>query len=369
MLLSVSEVDLLRLLRWCRYLPEQEVCSVFSADTVEILLQYRLIGFYRGFGCYVLTQRGNAFLDEQLPAVLPPAVRPAYQTEDYLRRARTARLALTAYRAGLSVFLTDPAVLEENGSCYLTAIARCRGKNPWGSSRMAALLRIGDLVCGAYYVGKGIGGIDLANELGAFRNSTARLKKVVPGLIYTGESYESILSELEREDDTASKRTSYRDAFQRLTYPVFLLPFGEVGAQQLAMMRRADYRQRMVKAALGNAYRPPPPDRPAWDAIFKGTALVMAADMDFKRIEIAIDSAGKDGLPPPYLVSLKGQERVLLKRYKSKGLAGGVFMFNAEKPEIRREIGVYTPPDRPFTTEEGGVIRAPLIKDHRRGRK
>lgn len=365
-LFSVAEVDFLRLIRWCRYLPCEETADLFTTDTVNTLLHFKLIVPCRGRGLYALTRAGDRFLDTHMPDMLPAAVRPAYREKDILRRERIARFTLAAYRAGLSVFQRSLAALDSEGACYLIAQARTQGKNPWGSTRVAAIAHLGKRICAVHYVGENVGGIAYSDELGAFRNNTAKLKETGRGMIFTGESYEEIFTELRREGDgTQTLFTSYREAYRRLAYPVFLIPSNEIGARQMHMMLQPDYRRYMTAAALGTAYQPPPKERPEWDAMFKGTAFLMAADMDLKRIDLAIRRAKRDGLPPVYLVALKGQEKVLLRRYKDNGLAGGVFTFN-EKEKVRQATELYVPSDRPFETEKGVVVRAPLIQDTRK---
>ena len=361
MLFSVGEVDALRLLRWCRYVSAQDLVSVFSEETLAVLLSFKLITRYEKGGAYVLTNAGHRFLNSYLPN-MPPHVRPSYRESDFTKRSQTARFFLTAYQAGLSVFQTRPSCLEINGSCYLTAQGRGRGSNPWGSTRIAAVLRLGNLICGVHYVGEPAGQVVVSDEIRTFQNNTAHVKGTAHSFVYTGESYDSILSELAKPyDEGSKKRASYAEAFHRLPQPVFLIPSDRIGSQQLRIMCRADYRTRMTHAALGAAYHPSPTQYADWDAMFRGTAFLMAADMDLKRIDRAVQYAKADRFPPVYMVALKGQEKILLKRYKSTGLAQGVFTFKTDRPEIQRDLQLYVPPMRQFETEKGDVVLAPHL--------
>ena len=136
--------------------------------------------------------------------------------ENYKKNDNDAVL-LAAYRGGMSVFTTDTEALEQCGSIYPTFLSRAKGMNPWGSTRIAALVRLGDMICGAHYVESGIGNISLTDEMNALNNSTARFKDIARGLIYTGESYDAILSGLdETEEQSQSRLVSYGAAFRKL---------------------------------------------------------------------------------------------------------------------------------------------------------
>ena len=59
------------------------------------------------------------------------------------------------------------------------------------------------------------------------------------------------------------------------------------------IMAVPDYRVKLAKLMLRSAYRPPPEDAPAWDAIYQNRPFVIGADMNLRRIDAAIASAKK----------------------------------------------------------------------------
>ena len=75
-------------------------------------------------------------------------------------------------------------------------IARNRGSNPWGSTRVAALLHTGDLMCAVHWVSPGIGCVALTDELTAFQNHTAAIPAKQRGMILPQIVMREILSEL-----------------------------------------------------------------------------------------------------------------------------------------------------------------------------
>ncbi len=142
MIFTTRDLDILRFLRWCRFVLAKDLTGVFSKGEVQNLEILRLIKLYQPAQAYTLTAAGNRLLDAAFPK-LPAAVAPAYKAADTLRRIRQAKLMTTAYQAGVSVFTTDVSALCEQ-AMFLPMIARTRGFNPWGSTRVAALVHTGD---------------------------------------------------------------------------------------------------------------------------------------------------------------------------------------------------------------------------------
>ena len=131
-----------------------------------------------------------------------------------------------------------------------------------------------------------------------------------------------------------------------------------------------DYMRKLRLPAVeitGSVEMPPPADHPEWDAIFQSTPLVMAVDMELRRIDAAIRSAKEEGLGQVSIVALKEQApAVLSRRYRDKGLA----RFFTLAPDALATLGdmtLYTPSRRQYETPEGDVIDAPLIQADRKG--
>ena len=74
---------------------------------------------------------------------MPGNARLAHTAADTIRRTRVSSVTVTAYQAGLDVFTTELASLEQSGAYFLPMLMRGKGVNPWRNSRIAALLRLG----------------------------------------------------------------------------------------------------------------------------------------------------------------------------------------------------------------------------------
>ena len=362
MIFTTRDLDILRFLRWCRFATEEDFLRVFSNAEVQNLRFLHLMKYYLPARAYTLTAAGNRLLDTAFPK-LPAAVAPAYKPADTIRRIRQSRLMTTAYQAGVSVFTTDVSALCEQ-AMFLPMIARNRGSNPWGSTRVAALLHTGDLMCAIHWVSPGIGCVALTDELTAFQNHTAAIPAKQRAIIFAASSYEEILSELDTVQEKQNTRLqSYREVYDCLKLPLFLLPCNGTGCLQFRIMGVPNYRELLARIILKSHYVPPPAGRPMYDALYQGVPFVMAADMNLRRIDAAVETARSDGLSQIALAALPEQvETVLNRRYRETGKARVFTITDAALRELLGSIAPYAPPDLPFYTSEGSVLDVPPLK-------
>ena len=362
MIFTTRDLDILRFLRWCRFVLAEDLTGAFSKAEVQNLEILRLIKLYQPAQAYTLTAAGNRLLDTAFPK-LPAAVAPAYKAADTIRRIRQAKLVTTAYQAGVPVFTADVSALCEQ-TMFLPMIARNRGTNPWGSTRVAALLHTGDLMCAIHWVSTGIGCVALTDELTAFQNHTASIPAKQRAIIFAASSYEEILAELDAGQEIQNTRLqSYREVYDCLKLPLLLLPCNETGCLQLRIMGVPNYRELLARIILKSHYVPQPADRAMYDALYQGAPFVMAADMDLRRIDAALDAARLDGLSQIALAALPEQVEVVLnRRYRETGKARVFTITESALRELLGSIAPYTPPDLPFYTSEGSVLDVPPLK-------
>ena len=361
MLFSARDIDILKLLRWCRLIRSEDLVSTFSEPEVFNLKTCSLIKLHHASASFVLTTKGNRLLNE-VASDLPPATPPAYKEADTIRRLHLSQIMLAAYSAGLDVFALHPDTLGNNRSLFLPALSRGRGTNPWGSTRVAAITHIGDYLCAVHYVRLGIGKLSLNDELAAFHNNTAQLSSLQRCLIFSGAGYTDILSELESEETISdTKLSSYGDAYRLLTLPVFLVPCDRTGITQLQILSVPDHRRKLTQAALKSQYAPPPKSFPLCDAFFQHTPFLMAVDMDLRRIDAAIEAAHTQGYDQISLAALPAQcNEVLYSRYRDTGKAR---VFALTDAALRYVLGeTHAPLHAPYYTNEGDVVHVPLIK-------
>ena len=366
MLFSERDVDALRLIYWCQYICPEDLRKLLTETEYENLMWLKLIRKHEKSGSIMLTKKGGVFLESISDKPLP-VLAQSYHKDAIQRRLRLSKLVLTAYRSGADVFISSPEKLARSSSLFLSAVTRNRGSNPWGSTRIAAIAHLGNLLCAMHYVCPGIGKLALVDELAAFSNQTARFRDTQRLFIFAGENYASILEELESSVSKADgKLISYGDAYRCLHLPVHLLSCDDTGAVQLQIMSVPDYRRKLTRAALKNQYQLPPV--PAWDALFQGIPFIIAADMDLRRIDAAISAARQEEFRQIAIAALEGQAReVLFSRYRDTGKARVFILTNEAIAEVTGRPPVpYVPPRTQFLTEKGEVVDAPPIQVHRK---
>lgn len=363
MMLSCRDLDILRLLRWCRMIRPKELCEAFSEDEVMNLSAAQMIRFSDAVKAWYLTPCGNRVLGSA-GFTLPPAKAPTYREPDITRRLRLAQTVTTAYAAGVNIFLTKVSELQSKPSLFLPFLHRNRGSNPWGSTRVAALLHTGDLMCAIHWVNPGIGCVALTDELTAFQNHTAAIPAKQRVIIFAASSYEEILAELDAVQENQNTRLqTYREVYDCLKLPLLLLPCNSTGCLQLRIMGVPNYRELLARIILKSHYVPPPADRAMYDALYQGVPFIMAADMDLRRIDAALDAARSDGLSQIALAALQEQvETVLNRRYRETGKARVFTITDAALRELLGSTAPYAPPDLPFYTSEGSVLDVPPLK-------
>ena len=363
MMLSQRDFDVLRLLRWCRMIRSKELYETFSKDEVMNLSAAQMIRFSDAAKAWYLTPCGNRVLGSSGFA-LPPAKAPTYREPDITRRLRLAQIVTTAYVADINIFLTKESELQSTASLFLPFLHRNRGSNPWGSTRVAALLHTGDLMYAIHWVNPGIGCVALTDELTAFQNHTAAIPAKQRAVIFAASSYDEILAELEgAQDDHNTRLQTYREVYDCLKLPLFLLPCNGTGCLQLRIMGAPNYRELLAKIILKTHYVPPPANRAMYDALYQGVPFIMAADMDLRRIDAAVEAARSDGILQIVLAALPEQvETVLNRRYRETGKARVFTITDAALRELLGSTAPYAPPDLPFYTSEGSVLDVPPLK-------
>lgn len=366
MLFSVRDVDVLRLLCWCQNIRPQDLNSISTKAERENLMALGFIKLHERSGTLTLTGSGRALLELIFNGAIP-SLRLSYHGAAIERRIRLSRLMLSAYQAGIDVFASEVNVAREIPSLFLTSIARTRGHNSWGSSRVAAILSLGGIYYAAHYVCPGIGRMAVNDELTAFHNHTNFGKNTQRAFLFAGSSYESVIEELKTQDEKRNEKLiRYGEAYRCLHAPIHLLSCDETGAQQLQIMTVPDYRVKLTRLMLRSAYQPPPDDIAAWDGLYNGHPFVIGADMNLRRIDTAVRTAKQHGCLPIALAALEGQgSAVLLQRYADPGCATVYKVTESALSELLgRAPNLYVPPRTQFLTEKGDVVDAPLIKAH-----
>ena len=353
---------------WCQYLSPDDAQSLSSEAELSELIRLGFLKIHRNSGAYVLTGKGVQLVTYMLDGKLPE-ISQSYHASAIERRLRRSRMAMTAYRAGLNLFISSASELRDEGTLFFTAYGRCRGHNPWGSTRIAAVVHTGSVVYAAHYLFPRIGPITLTDELSAFNNNVAHLNCTRRGFLFAGDSYLSVLDVLTQESSSKkqTKKVPYREAYRLLQYPIHLLSCDEVGAMQLKIMSIPRYRMKLTKAALAGHYRSPPEDAPEWDAVYNGCPLITAADMNLRRVEAGIQRARALGCESVALLTLQEQGALLRSLYSEEQFVSIYYLTaSALRHFADGPLELHRPRPTQYLTEKGGVIDTPLIQSYRK---
>ena len=186
--------------------------------------------------------------------------------------------------------------------------ASCVGFGHWGNH--AYLLQ---------YVSRQNPGFFMNNELSHLYNLASVFSERLDtpqALLLAGESYRSIYEMLSNQTPSGRNGkkgfTDYSQAYPRLGIPVSLVSCDDTGAMQLAIMRQMDYRTRIAQAAFGARWKPEDDRLPEADGHVDGNPLVIAVDMDLRRLERVCRDACQQGRREILVAALEGQMSGLL---------------------------------------------------------
>ncbi len=269
-----------------------------------------------------LTPEGYQFLSAFDLHCQPPAKRPYSNSPTLRRRLEVGAILFTCLSAGIEpaldkvehlkrqpVFL--PAFTLRSGDGNLMNAAGCSGFGHWGNT--AYMIQ---------YAGEHSTGFFMNNELSHLHNLASVFSERLDTpqtLIFAGESYRAIykILTLKATSDRNGKKgyVDYSQAYPRLGIPACLLSCDDTGALQLAIMRQADYRPRIAQAAFGARWRSEDDRLPEADGHVDGNPLVIAVDMDLRRLERICRDARQQGRKEILVAALEGQMSGLLLDY------------------------------------------------------
>lgn len=323
MLYDRRDLGLLRLAGAYQWLPLAPLRTLAALKqlcrSAELLSTLGLLTFSRSNEYLLPSPGGYRLLHEFGLDYKPPAKRPYAQSPALRRRLEVGSILLTCLGAGIEpayekierlkyqpVFL--PAFALRGGDGNLMNAASCAGFGHWGDT--AYMLQ---------YVGRQSPGFFMNNELSHLHNLSSVFSERLDtpqAMLLAGESYRSIYEILTSNAPSARNGkkgfVDYSSAYPRLGIPVSLVSCDDTGAMQLAIMRQADYRSRIARAAFGSRWAPRDERLPEADGHVNGNPLVIAVDMDLRRLERVCRNASQQGRREILVAALEGQMSGLL---------------------------------------------------------
>ena len=150
----------------------------------------------------------------------------------------------------------------------------------------------------------------------------------------------------------------YSEAYQKLSIPACIVSCDNTGVMQLAVMRQTDYRARIAQAAFGARWDSKDDGIPEADGHVDGNPLVIAVDMDLRRLDRVCTAAVRQGRKEIMVAALEGQMSGLLLSILPKNAPVRPLRINAQVLSVAFGGDCKTGdpwPDAPLTLN-GGFI-------------
>lgn len=285
----------------------------------ELLSTLGLLTFSRSGEYLMLSPQGYQLLEGFGLQCHTTAKRPYSKSPTLRRRLEVGTILLTCLGAGIEpaydkidqlkrqpVFF--PAFALRKGEGNLMNAAGCAGFGHWGDTAYMALFVTRDAL-----------GFFMNNELGHLHNLASVFGENLntpQALILAGESYRTVYEVLMRKtlSDRHGKKgyVDYSYAYPKLGIPAHLLSCDDTGALQLAIMRQPEYREHIARAAFGARWTAKDERLQEADGHVDGNPLVIAVDMDVRRLERVCKDACLQGRKEIMVAALEGQMTGLL---------------------------------------------------------
>jgi len=233
------------------------------------------------------------------------------------RRLEASEVMFTCLRAGIDVFQDHsdslqhqpvffPAFYLRNSDSKLMNASNCIGFGHWGNT--AYILQ---------YVSAESIGMYQKPELTLLNNLLSVFDtglNTPQALLLAGSSYYQVYKQI--TDTTPSSRhgkksfNDFWDVYRTIDMPVHLLSCDEVGAMQLKLMSQPDYNTKLANAAFygyGDKWDPVDGEIPEADGKYEGNPMVIACDMNIRRVNRVCASARSLGRSGVYVAAFEGQ--------------------------------------------------------------
>ena len=356
-------MDYLRLLAWCKDLP-QNAAQYLHADTWEELFDRGFVRENRSGTCFRSAVKALDVLN-YTGFDYPQDKRTLSAGSVLSRRLELSELTLFLYSLRADVFLDSPTQYRPESLCFLPSFAlrRKQAANILGGTRLAGFLYSPQTTFVPYFIRDGREGLYPHAEQAAFHGEYLSNKKPA-AVVYTGKSD---LDELIRTVHHAeqvnfrTKAVTFRDAMKDFSCPVCFVPLSEDGLRQLRIMCVPDYKIKLAKASLENEYRD---SKYTWcDSYYMGEPLIIGVDFNLKGFEQALEYANGSRI---HILVLDFQMDVLREYFLGKSVKIHSIKIREVEEILRLPKALRTPDFSPYQTKEGGFINTTDFKTHRK---
>ncbi len=315
--LDNRDLELLRLAGKYRWLPMTGLDKYGDpglCDALDVLSRTDYVSVSRDSIYLKPSRKGFDYLEER-GFMCDTAARRAYANSTTLRRRLEAsRIMLTCLRAGIDT-LPDNVDSLGNQPVFLPSFELRDGAvNVMSNATCSGFGHFGNRAYMFHYVSPLNLGMYLINELGIFHRLSSVFAESLDtpqALLFAGTSYKTVHGCLSGTVPSArsGKRgfADFHEVYRRTELPIHLLSCDETGAMQLALMRQPDYNARVARAAYKTGWSPYDEQIPFADGSVKGDPLIIAADMNLRRVRRVVAAARR-----------RGRKRIMVAAFQSQ---------------------------------------------------
>jgi len=366
MILDQKDGELLKLVGLCRYLPvtlkNKYTNEALFKSTTDALREYGLIKLTTDKQCYKLTSIGRGVLQEMGFTFRADARSVVGDDPRYMRRMMCADINVMFHTAGVNVFTETAQELNKCEIGYLPLLnVRSKERASLFAARMAGVFRGGDVAYAVYYMSDETEGVHIGFE----RSTLRQLTKGITGIkhtkiIFAGKSLEELwklIFETKGPRRLPNETTPFALAYDDFVQNVLFVERSRNGALQAQILAAPDYRKKLADHfCRGRTSEPATLSH--CDGFHKGVPVIIAADMDLKRLRAAIRQAEINWRTAPEILCLDFQERVLQRFLEYYNVpAARIYKLTFEEvTAMMPGIGKREFTNEPFRTVEGGCI-------------
>jgi len=336
--------------------------KVILKTTVGNLQKFGLIRLTRDKQCYRLTSTGKGTLQE-MGYEFKDDPRSVVCDTRYIRRKLCADVNVMFHTAGVNVFAETSAEVNQYNACYLPLlnVRSVEKGSSLSCAHMSGIFKSGETAYAVYYMNNEGDGAHVSFE----ENMINMLIKDMDGVKYTkiifaGKSLEELwelIFETKVPKRLPNQSTPFAFAYDNFIYNILFFERTRNGALHAQVLAVQDYRKKIAgyfcggKAELSVSLS-------YCDGLYKDAPVIVAVDMDLKRLRKAIMQSEAYGQNPPVILCLEFQEKMLnrfLQYYQIQAAQVYVLEF-PELTAVLPELNVEEFTNEPVRDKDGGCI-------------
>ncbi len=371
MLFSITDIELMKLIGLCRYMPtglyRKYDSQLFDSEIITNLSDHRIIKLTNDSRCYKLTKKGRDIL-AKVNMTFAVEARPNMKRKAYNSKLKNAHINLMLYLAGVNVYFENARELSGVSCGYMSSLLQ-RADNSMkvlSSAKFLGVLKLENTAYIPYFVEDRKSWIFPTFEREIYRSQVEAIRDVNDiKLIMVGNTLEELW--LNVSPSTVSTKIHdgqkpFHLSLEEIGSEYLLIPTGRDGVLQLKLLTLCGYKERIVNALGCNKNEAH--GLTECDGWKDGMPFIIGVDFNVRRILRGLKQIEKyDNTLNPVVCCLPFQKSTYLKVLKRFSTIE-TFVFPISLNEI---YGVFPElrekpiKDDAVKDERGEVIRVPKI--------